>query len=139
MYDVLKAVPFPTTAFISVIIIVTLYFQVRFTLNSLIYGPIILTMLGILGCFVGITLGLLNFNTADVQSSVPTLLEGIKTSFFASIAGIFCALTIKFRYLLIGAPRFRMGRVVQGATIDDLATLLRSLHQSLAGSEDRPS
>jgi DNA anti-recombination protein RmuC len=93
-------------------------------------------MLGIFGCFFGIAIGLLHFDTADIQRSVPSLLDGIKTSFWASIFGIGGALTIKGRCQIFGPPKFSPGSVVQGATIDDLARLLQSLNRSLAGKED---
>src|SRR5438105_12698261 len=93
-------------------------------------------MLGIFRCFLGIALGLFHFDADNIQGSVPSLLNGIKTSFWASIAGIGCAITIKARYQIFGPPKFRPGAAIQGATIDDLARLLQSLHQSLAGRED---
>ena len=93
-------------------------------------------MLGILGCFIGIAVGLFNFDATDIQKSVPGLLDGIKTSFWASIAGIIGALTIKARCQIFGPPRISSGEGLQGATIDDLARLLKSLNHSLAGEED---
>lgn len=104
--------------------------------RTLTYGPTVLTMLGIFGCFLGISLGLLHFNTADVQGSVPELLNGIKTAFWASLTGVGGALLIKARHLIFGPPRMKAEGVIDEATIDDLATLLRNLHQSLAGRED---
>ena len=126
----------PTIAFVFFIVSVTIFLQLRYNTRDLDYGPIILTMLGILGCFVGIALGLLHFDTTNIQDSVPSLLDGIKTSFWASIAGIVGALTIKARYQIFGPPRFKPEAATQGATIDDLARLLQLLHQSLAGKED---
>jgi hypothetical protein len=40
------------------------------------------------------------------------------------------------RLLIAGPPRIPTSGSVQEATIDDLATLLSRLHQSLAGKED---
>jgi len=122
--------------FIPIIIAVTIFSHIRYNNIDFNYGPIILTMLGIFGCFLGIALGLLEFDTRNIQESVPNLLAGIKTSFWASVFGIGGALTIKTRYLLVGAPRLRPGTAMQGATIDDLAALLKLLQQSLAGKED---
>jgi DNA anti-recombination protein RmuC len=136
MYDVFATLPATTWGFTSAIIVVTIGFHLRYNDRDLNYGPIILTMLGIFGCFLGIAIGLLQFNTENIQASVPSLLNGIKTSFWASIAGIGCALTIKARYQIFGLRRFKPEAAVQGATIDDLARLLQSLHQSLAGKED---
>jgi DNA anti-recombination protein RmuC len=93
-------------------------------------------MLGILGCFLGIATGLFHFDTTNVQNSVPSLLDGIKTSFWASIAGIVGALTIKARCLLFGPPGVSHDEELRVSTIDDLARLLQSLQQSVAGKED---
>jgi hypothetical protein len=105
MYDMYGPSADTTIPFICLIIIVTIFFQIRYNPRDLNYGPIILTMLGILGCFLGIALGLLNFDTTKVQDSVPSLLAGLRTSFWASITGIIGALTIKARYQIFLAPR----------------------------------
>jgi DNA anti-recombination protein RmuC len=104
--------------------------------RTLAYGPTILTMLGIFGCFLGISIGLMHFQTNDIQASVPELLNGIKTAFWASVAGVGGALVIKARHLLFGPPRIAADGAVAEATVDDLALLLRTLNQSLAGKED---
>jgi len=44
--------------------------------------------IGILGTFLGIFIGLYNFQTDDVARSVPQLLEGLKLAFATSIAGL---------------------------------------------------
>ena len=46
------------------------------------------TVLGILGTFVGIYLGLKDFDTNNIEQSVPPLLAGLKTAFLTSIFGI---------------------------------------------------
>jgi len=50
--------------------------------------PSAVSTLGVLGTFLGITLGLLCFNTNDLQQSIPELLSGLKTAFFTSLAGM---------------------------------------------------
>lgn len=50
--------------------------------------PSLISTLGVLGTFLGITVGLLHFNTADLNASIPHLLEGLKTAFFTSLAGM---------------------------------------------------
>lgn len=44
--------------------------------------------LGVLGTFLGIFLGLWEFNVNDIESSVPKLLEGLKLAFVTSILGM---------------------------------------------------
>ncbi len=48
----------------------------------------IIVSLGVLGTFIGIMLGLWEFNTHDIKASVPQLLEGLKLAFSTSIMGM---------------------------------------------------
>ena len=50
--------------------------------------PSIISTLGVLGTFYGITTGLIYFNSNDLDTSIPELLDGLKTAFFTSIAGM---------------------------------------------------
>ena len=52
------------------------------------YFPTFVSTLGVLGTFYGITVGLLAFDTADLDKSIPELLDGLKTAFFTSLAGM---------------------------------------------------
>ena len=50
--------------------------------------PSIVSTLGVIGTFLGITLGLTDFDPQKIDESIPTLLEGLKTAFFTSLAGM---------------------------------------------------
>jgi len=50
---------------------------------------------GILGTFIGIFLGLINFQVTDIFGSVPKLLEGLKIAFLTSIAGMIAGVLVK--------------------------------------------
>lgn len=52
------------------------------------YIPSLLTSLGILGTFAGITLGLLEFDTSNIENSISHLLSGMKTAFITSLEGM---------------------------------------------------
>ncbi|AIL32429.1 hypothetical protein [Basilea psittacipulmonis] len=54
--------------------------------------PSVFTTIGVLGTFVGIYFGLIDFNVYDINSSIPTLLEGLKHAFSTSIVGIVLSL-----------------------------------------------
>jgi len=56
------------------------------------YAPTLMGALGILGTFIGIIIGLLNFNTESIDTSIPVLLGGLKTAFVTSIVGMFFAI-----------------------------------------------
>lgn len=122
--------------FIVAILLVALYFHIKFDRFSVVHGPEVLTTMGIFGCFTGITIGLFGFDPNNIQDSVPTLLGGIRTAFGASLAGVFAALTIRF------AQRFRKQKdeiesaPVRNATLDDVVSSLNFLNKGLlAGTE----
>ena len=52
------------------------------------YFPTLVSSLGVLGTFWGITAGLLAFDSGDLDKSIPGLLDGLKTAFFTSLAGM---------------------------------------------------
>ena len=57
--------------------------------------PSILTSMGILGTFVGLSYSVLNFDTSSsesIRASIETLLAGMGTAFFTSVAGMFFSL-----------------------------------------------
>ena len=54
-----------------------------------------LATLGILGTFTGILIGLLHFDVARIDDSVPDLLEGLKIAFATSIVGISAAIIFR--------------------------------------------
>lgn len=115
--------------------------------STLIYqAPNILTSLGILGTFTGIVIGLLEFNfgsTEEINASLPKLLDGLKTAFVTSLAGMLSAIFFKW----IDASYFFVRRQNQESPDEItpnhiLAELkasnenLLSLKQALAGQED---
>ena len=59
------------------------------------YTPNLLTSLGILGTFVGIVVGLSGFDPNDIDHSIPALLEGLKTAFITSLAGMGSSILFK--------------------------------------------
>ena len=60
--------------------------------------PNVAVSIGILGTFVGIYLGLLEFNVSNISDSIPELLEGLKTAFATSIAGLVASIILKFAF-----------------------------------------
>ena len=83
----------PITLVISILIFSALGFGIyAHRINK--YGPIrqyiptFMTSLGILGTFLGIVIGLIEFDTNNIDHSIPFLLEGLKTAFLTSIVGM---------------------------------------------------
>lgn len=50
--------------------------------------PSVVAAVGIIGTFLGIFLGLLHFDTANLEGSIPLLLGGMKTAFLTSLLGL---------------------------------------------------
>ena len=56
--------------------------------------PSFVSTLGVLGTFWGITVGLLDFDSKNLEASIPELLDGLKTAFFTSLAGMIGSLVL---------------------------------------------
>ena len=62
--------------------------------NIIEYMPSVLTTFGVLGTFIGITYGLLDFNTTNISASISVLLSGLKMAFLTSIVGMVCSIVV---------------------------------------------
>lgn len=67
-------------------------------------APAMLTTIGVLGTFLGIFIGLADFDVANLSGSVPSLLAGMKLAFFTSVAGMSAALLLKALQILTQPP-----------------------------------
>lgn len=70
-------------------------FKNRRIIDSL---PNIVSALGVIGTFLGITMGLMDFNPSPdkIDASISTLLNGLKTAFYTSLAGMAGSLLLRF-------------------------------------------
>ena len=87
----------------------------------------IVTVIGVLGTFAGITYALFEFNTNDIKASVPQLLNGLKFAFVTSILGIIGSIALKWSALNNRKSQAASEETYTGATVDDLAELLRNI------------
>ncbi|MFW2601923.1 hypothetical protein [Aliarcobacter butzleri] len=83
-------------------------------------APGILITAGIFFTFVGIAKGLWEFDVSNVDSSLPALLNGIKTAFWASAVGVLTALILKLKELFIKDIQESENLNIEGKTIDDI-------------------
>ena len=87
--------------------------------------PNLLTSLGILGTFMGLSRGLSSLNFADSEKlveGIPVLLEGMRFAFGTSVAGISCSIVFNM-----------LNRISQGSSyraIDDFVTSFTQLAMS---------
>jgi chromosome segregation ATPase len=110
------------------------------------YAPNLLTTLGILGTFIGIVIGLLDFkvaSNAEIQASIGPLLEGLKTAFITSLAGMTLAIAFKVLestgWLYIGHKEEipdSVGPEDIHAELQQQRKALEKLAHSIAGEED---
>lgn len=103
--------------------------------HSATQSPAILTSMGIFGTFLGVAFGLMAFDTANIQASVPELISGLRTAFWTSIAGLLGALLVKFRHLLAILRQRKVDEQYSQASITDLANLLGDINESLSNRE----
>ena len=108
------------------------------------YAPTLLTSIGILGTFAGIIIGLLSFDTADIDASIGPLLDGLKTAFISSLAGMFLSIVYKG----IVTTGFMIPAQTEIINEDDISSVdfhkvmqeqaatTELLRQSIAGDED---
>jgi hypothetical protein len=125
-----------TMLFVIVIAAATVFFQLKFDRYAVNHGPEILTTLGIFGCFTGIAIALLDFDTKNINESVPQLLDGVKTAFWASVTGVLGALTIKFRHRFSKEPIQVSEGEPKSASLEDVVVSINSLRKSIAGEND---
>lgn len=105
--------------------------------------PTLLTSLGILGTFVGIVVGLMHFDPQNIDNSISSLLEGLKTAFVTSLVGMGSAILFK---TLTAAPwlsKHREQEALVGAGPDDILRALLDqnnrldqLRNSISGAEE---
>ena len=116
----------------GVIVALTFWFAIPgYNSHSAGHAPTILTSIGIFGTFLGVALGLLEFDTDNIQASVPGLIDGLKTAFWTSIAGLLGALIVKFRHLVGILRQRKVAESYRSATVTDLANILGDIRDSL--------
>ena len=93
-------------------------------------APGLMTSLGILGTFVGIFLGLLDFDIGTPDQSLPTLLEGLKVAFGTSILGLAAAVLFRGGSVLFA----RDATAKEDAGIEDIVAGLDRLDKGVGES-----
>ncbi len=102
--------------------------------------PSLMSTLGVVGTFVGITAGLIAFNPNNLDASIPELLQGLKTAFFTSLLGMIGSIWLNralSKKLSHENPEFDLRQAVQLIvdTLNNNHTSLLSAVKSPVGSE----
>lgn len=101
-----------------------------YSLQTVRSAPSILTSFGIFGTFLGIALGLMQFDSADIEASVPLMIDGLGVAVWSSIVGILGALSIRLRHS-IQSIRQASKEEQKPATVADLNATLVTLNANL--------
>ena len=133
LWEIVTSLSIVSQAFVLAIAAIWLMFNVRYSARVMELGPTILTTLGIFGTFLGVAIGLSHFDTTNVQASVPSLLAGLKTAFWASVFGVGAAVQLKMREFLVGA--FARKKKTTSQSLSPLAVLV-DIREALAGYGD---
>lgn len=120
-----------TLSFIGIILLLTVIFHVRYDQKTSEQAPTILTTLGIFATFFAIALGLLRFDSFNIQESVPALLDSMKTAFWASVFGVGGALTFNFRRLVFDKKEYVDEADINQELLKELKGLRSENHQNL--------
>ncbi|MCF6751135.1 hypothetical protein L3X16_00475 [Pseudomonas stutzeri] len=107
------------------------------------HAPAVLVSLGILGTFVGIVIGLLDFDAHDIKGSIEGLLDGLRTAFITSLVGMSLSILLKALDAWWFAPARGRAEQPDSVTPEHIhgvltqqVKLLEELNQSLAGNEE---
>lgn len=96
-------------------------------------APTILTTVGVLGTFLGITIGLANFDFSThktIEASIPSLLSGLKMAFLTSILGIFASIIMR---IVIERAKYKDQEGPEEVSSQDIYNLLREQCDSMNG------
>ena len=96
------------------------------------HGAALCTTLGVLGTFTGIFLGLLEFDVAEIDRSVPQLLEGLKIAFSTSIVGMSAAVLLRIVASFASRPE-----TAGETTPEAIHRTLREIDNTISESADR--
>lgn len=108
------------------------YYLLKFTPDNAVYSPTILTTLGIFFTFFGIALGLWNFDSKNIEASIPSLLASLRTAFWASVVGVGGAVIIKLKHFnyMQNAPK------ELEVTPNDMLKELQNINNSVKGKDN---
>ncbi|MFT6092206.1 MAG: ABC-type transporter Mla subunit MlaD [Pseudohongiellaceae bacterium] len=120
-----------TWVLVTIMLILVGYFHgPSYSLQTVKNAPSILTSFGIFGTFLGIAFGLMQFDSADIESSVPTMIDGLGVAVWSSITGILGALSIRLRFAIQSIHNARLPTSKQ-ETVADLNNSLSQLNENL--------
>jgi len=114
----------------SMLVLIVYFHGPSFSLQTVRTAPSILTSFGIFGTFLGIAFGLMQFDSADIEASVPVMIDGLGVAVWSSVTGILGALSIRLRAALQSIRQSGQESATQ-ATVTDLNNAIVTLNENL--------
>ena len=96
--------------------------------------PTIVSTLGVIGTFLGITIGLAGFEVNDLTHSIPILLGGLKTAFYTSLCGMIGSLILRHLCTDIKFDKEDGGISSTDNAIKELSKSVRDMSTTLASA-----
>lgn len=87
-------------------------------------------IIGILGTFVGVFIGLMNFDTSSIDTSIEDFLKGLKTAFITSILGQISSIWINWR---VKQPKTEQGTPAEEIDMADLLRAMQAIEKGIVG------
>jgi DNA anti-recombination protein RmuC len=115
---------------IAMLVLIAYFHGPSFSQQTVRSAPSILTSFGIFGTFLGIAFGLMQFDSADIEASVPLMIDGLGVAVWSSVTGILGALSIRLRAALQSIHGSASTNTAQ-ATVSDLNNAIIALNENL--------
>ncbi|MDA0688647.1 MAG: hypothetical protein O2948_08365 [Proteobacteria bacterium] len=129
--DLLNDLTTITWGLIGLMLVLVVYFHgPSYSLQTVRTAPSLLTSFGIFGTFLGIAFGLTRFDSANIEASVPVMIDGLGVAVWSSVVGILGAISIRLRHAL-QTIRSASREGEQQVTVADLNNAIVALNENL--------
>ena len=129
--DILNDLTTITWGLIGLMLILVVYFHgPSYSVQTVRTAPSLLTSFGIFGTFLGIAFGLMRFDSANIEASVPIMIDGLGVAVWSSVVGILGAISIRLRHAL-QTIRSAASAAEQQVTVVDLNNAIVALNENL--------
>jgi len=130
--DLLSDLTSITWALIIAMALLILWFHgPSYSVQTVRAAPSILTSFGIFGTFLGIAFGLMQFDSSNIEASVPIMIDGLGVAVWSSVTGILGALSIRLRHALQSIKQSSRQSAAKHASVDDLNKAIMALNDNL--------
>lgn len=130
--EVLNDLTTITWGLIGLMLILVAYFHgPSYSVQTVRTAPSLLTSFGIFGTFLGIAFGLMRFDSANIEASVPIMIDGLGVAVWSSVVGILGAISIRLRHALQTIRGVANSEANQ-VTVADLNSAIVTLNENLS-------